>query len=147
MQPPSDPAAPATPVPPSGTPSNSGGWRFLVDENLPSSLVRELIAAGFSAEHVREVGLGHVDDSIIFDYAQQHNLAIITIDKGLSSLLQYPPPHAGIVSVRPAEQVPIAERVRLILTGLHDVAAQGVTMLTNRIVIIMPGRVRVRSLP
>lgn len=147
MQPPSVPAGPTTPGGLSGGQSSGGGWSFLVDENLPSSLVQALIAAGYSAEHVRDVGLGHVDDSIIFDYAQQRSLTIVTIDKGLSSLLQYPPPHAGIVSVRLPEQLTIAERVRLILAGLHDVASQGVTTLANRIVIIMPGRVRVRNLP
>jgi predicted nuclease of predicted toxin-antitoxin system len=119
----------------------------LVDENLPMLLVRQLIAAGHTALHARDVGLGHVDDTVVFAYAQQHDLSIITIDKGLSNILQYPPPHAGIVSVRLPEQVPIAERVRLILAGLNDVAAQGITTLANLIVIVMPGRVRVRHLP
>jgi predicted nuclease of predicted toxin-antitoxin system len=110
-------------------------------------LVRQLIAAGHTAVHARDVGLGHVDDTIVFAYAQQHGLSIITIDKGLSNLLQYPPPHAGIVSVRLPEQLPIAERVRLIVAGLHDVAGQGIATLTNLIVIVMPGRVRVRRIP
>jgi predicted nuclease of predicted toxin-antitoxin system len=111
------------------------------------SLVQQLLAAGHSAEHVRDVGLGHEDDTVVFAYAQLHGLTIITIDKGLSSLIQYPPPHAGIVSVRLPEHLPIAERVRLILAGLHDVAGQGIGTLANLIVIIMPGRVRVRHLP
>ncbi len=44
-------------------------------------LVRQLVAAGHSAEHVRDVGLGHEDDTVVFAYAQLHGLTIITIDR------------------------------------------------------------------
>lgn len=147
MPAPSDPSSPPTPSMPAASSMGGGGWHFLVDENLPMSLVSQLIAAGHTAVHARDVGLGHVDDTIVFAYAQQHGLSIITIDKGLSNILQYPPPHSGIVSVRLPEHLPIAERVRLVIAGLTDVANQGVTTLANLIVIVMPGRVRVRHVP
>lgn len=135
--------APSTPATPA---TSAGKWRFLVDENLPLLLVRQLISAGYEAEHVRDVGLASQDDTAVFAYAQTHHLTIITIDKGLSSIMLYPPPHAGIVSVRLPERVPIVERVRLIIAELNDVAGQGIATLAN-LIIILPGRVRVRHLP
>jgi|SRR5689334_5292915 len=118
-------------------------WRFLVDENLPLLLVRQLQAAGYFAEHARDVGLGSEDDTIVFAYAQAHGDTIITIDKGLSSQLLYPPPHAGIISVRLPEQLPIAERVRMIVEGITRQSGQS---FRNAILIISPGRVRLRRL-
>lgn len=127
-----------------GQGGSSESWRFLVDENLPLLLVRQLQAAGYFAEHARDVGLGSEDDTVVFAYAQTHGDTIITIDKGLSSQVLYPPPHAGIVSVRLPEHLPIAERVRMIVEGITGQAGQS---FRNTIFIITPGRVRLRRLP
>ena len=124
--------------------SELNGWRFLIDENLPLSLVHQLQASGYFAEHARDVGLGHQDDTVVFAYAQDHTETIITIDKGLSSILAYPPPHAGIISVRLPEQIPVAERIQMIMEQLAALKGRS---FANTIVVIGRGQARVRNLP
>ena len=108
------------------------------------TLVHQLQAAGHFAEHARDVGLGHQDDTKVFAYAQAHNETIVTIDKGLSSILAYPPPHAGIVSIRLPEQLPIAQRIQIIMERLASLNGRP---FTNTIAVISLGQARVRNLP
>ena len=52
--------------------------RFLVDEDLPRSLVPQLRAAGIAADDVRDVGLRGRSDDEIFEYAVAHILKRVT---------------------------------------------------------------------
>lgn len=89
-----------------GGASPSSQWRFLVDENLPRSLVSELIALGHVAEHVYEINLGGAKDPTVYAHAQTHNLTIITGDKDFRDARTYAPPHSGIVVVEVADTMP-----------------------------------------
>ena len=55
--------------------------RFLVDAQLPSALARWLAAQGHIAEHVADIGLSAVSDSMIWDYAMAHSAIIVTKDE------------------------------------------------------------------
>ncbi|RLI08496.1 hypothetical protein DRO24_01165 [Candidatus Bathyarchaeota archaeon] len=55
--------------------------RFLVDENLPLSLVEFLRSRGFKAVRVSEVGLKGAEDSTIAEYALNNDYIIVTLDK------------------------------------------------------------------
>ena len=119
-------------------------WRFLVDENLPMSLVSELQATGFFAEHVRAVGLGTHPDADVWAYAQAHQLTLITHDEDFADIRQHPPPHAGVVMVDVPNRLTVASRVKIIVDGLGQLAGQ---LLADAVVTIAPGRVRVRRAP
>ncbi len=62
-------------------------WRFLVDENLPRSLAPDLVALGYSAEHVYDLGMSGAKDASVYAYAQSQQEIIITSDKDFSNVL------------------------------------------------------------
>ena len=116
-------------------------WRFLVDENLPRSLVSDLGALGHTASHVYDLGMGGAKDPIVWARAQIGTWTIITGDKDFATILAYPPPHAGIIVVEVPDTMPPDHRKQLILRQLATMAGQS---LADTLVILEPGRVRIR---
>ena len=55
--------------------------RFIVDAQLPPALARRLAAMGHDATHVSNCGLQAAPDALIWDYALQHDAAIVTKDE------------------------------------------------------------------
>lgn len=55
--------------------------RFLVDAQLPPALARWLVAAGYEAEHVGDVGLGDAQDQAIWAYAVSVGAVIVSKDE------------------------------------------------------------------
>lgn len=55
--------------------------RFLVDAQLPPALARWLSANGHEAEHVADLRMQAASDSMIWTYALQAGIAIITKDE------------------------------------------------------------------
>jgi predicted nuclease of predicted toxin-antitoxin system len=119
----------------------SSGWAFLVDENTAKSLAFAMRAAGYTAEHVYEVGLQGRPDTEVFAYAQAHQQAIITADLDFAHILNFPPPHFGIMVLRLPETIPTSELTREVLNALAQLAGQS---LANTLFIIEPGRLRKR---
>jgi predicted nuclease of predicted toxin-antitoxin system len=119
----------------------TGGWFFLVDENLPRLLASQLRTAGYQAEDVREVGLGAHPDADVWRYARGQARIIITQDSDFADIRAYPPPHAGIVIADLPDRLVIAAKMQVILDGLASLVGQS---LANAIVTIAPGKVRVR---
>ena len=114
---------------------------FLVDENTSRTLVSVLMVAGYQAEHVHDVGLqGHPDEEV-FAHAQAHRQTIITVDLDFSNILQYPPPHHGIIVVRIPENIPVSERVQEILNAITMLSEED---FTNTLITIGKGRFRIR---
>lgn len=54
---------------------------FLIDNQLPVALARFLIERGCDARHVRDIGLGSVDDITIAQYAREHRLTVVSKDE------------------------------------------------------------------
>jgi|SRR6185437_6393315 len=123
----------------SGQPKSQ--WRFLVDENLPRSLAVDLQALGYTAEHVYDIQMGGAKDPAVYAYAQAQHAILITGDKDFSNILAYAPPHAGIVVVEISDSLPPDARKQAIL---RELATLGDQTLDNALVIIEPGRVRIR---
>ncbi|HEX3272411.1 MAG TPA: DUF5615 family PIN-like protein [Ktedonobacterales bacterium] len=121
--------------------SPPSSWRFLVDENLPRSLASDLAALGHFAEHVYDIGIGGAKDPAVFAHAQSQQLTILTGDKDFSNIRVYRPSHAGIIVVEVPDVMPPEPRKQLILRQLSTLTGQ---TLDNLLVIIEPGRVRVR---
>ncbi len=114
---------------------------FLVDENTSRTLVSILRATGYQAEHIYDIGLqGHLDEDV-FAYAQTHSQTIITVDLDFSNILQYPPPHHGIIIVRIPENIPVSERIQEILNTLAMLSEED---FTNTLITIGKGRFRLR---
>lgn len=118
-------------------------WRFLVDENLPRSLASELAALGYTATHIHDLGMGGAKDLAVYAYTQSQSATLITGDKDFSDIRAYPPPHSGIVIVEVPDTMPPAARNQLVLRQLATLSGQS---LESALVIIAPGRVRVRHL-
>ncbi len=126
----------------SGRPaSQSSPWRFLIDENLPRSLVADLEQRGYVAEHVYDLQMGGAKDPAVYAYAQSNRAILLTGDKDFSNILVYSPPHAGIIVVEIPDTLPPDARKQTILRELATLANQS---LANALVILEIGRVRVR---
>ncbi len=76
--------------------------KLKLDENLPSELVAELTSAGHDVETVFEEGLQGALDPAILQRARLEGRVLLTLDKGIGHVLQYPPQeYAGVVLFRP----------------------------------------------
>ena len=122
------------------SPKNS--YSFLVDENTSRTLVSALLTAGYLAEHVYSAGLqGHLDAEV-YAYAQIHQQIIISIDLDFANIVQFPPPHFGIIILRLPNKMTTADLIQEVLNGLNTLDGQD---LANALIIIEPGRLRVRK--
>ncbi|MGH2487472.1 MAG: DUF5615 family PIN-like protein [Ktedonobacterales bacterium] len=122
--------------------NDSGPWRFLIDENLPTDLVDRLIAEGYQAEHGYAVGLRARADQNVFTYARTASATLITQDHDLErDTTQFPMPHGGIVLVELPQVWPREDRIRRILAALRSLTGQ---TLANTVVIVEPSQVLVR---
>jgi predicted nuclease of predicted toxin-antitoxin system len=123
---------------------NTHPWQFLIDEDMPRSLAPALRAAGYDVEDGRDVGLRGRDDFIVFAYAQSHQRTLITEDMGFSNIFQFRlGSHAGIIVCRFPNLLPTSQVNQEILAGLAPLVGQS---LAGILIIIEPGRVRVRRL-
>jgi len=121
--------------------SQKNSRSFLVDENTSRTLVSALQNAGYLAEHVYDAGLRGHPDSEVYAYAQAHQQTIITIDLDFANITQYPPPHFGIIVLRLPNSIPTADLIQEVLNALGALAEQN---LANTLIIVEPGRLRVR---
>ena len=64
--------------------------RFLIDENMPRTLARQLVAAGHQAEDVRDAGLAGCPDSAIYSMACALDALIVTRDRGFAMEKSWP---------------------------------------------------------
>lgn len=124
-------------MPPASPPA---GWRFLVDDNLPTTLSDQLRAAGWAAEHTQDVGLRGHPDTQVFAHAQRQHAAIVTQAADLADRRLFPTPHAGIVLVQLPQQWPRRQKEGRIV---HALRGLGGVSLDDALVIIDPSQVLV----
>ena len=65
--------------------------RFKIDENLPAELAQDLQTFGHDAETVASEGLGGTDDPTLVEHWSRENRVLLTLDKGIGDIRQYPP--------------------------------------------------------
>jgi predicted nuclease of predicted toxin-antitoxin system len=76
--------------------------RFKLDENLPRDLADNLLSLGHESDTVHDEGLAGAEDAAIVHAARTSSRILMTLDKGIASLLQYPVHgHCGVVLFRP----------------------------------------------
>ncbi len=88
--------------------------KFLVDENLPLSLVEFLRSKGFVAYRLIDVGLKGAGDSEVANYAFRNKLILITLDKDFGYI--YHQLYRGkltvlLIRVKPAVPVEVVKTV------------------------------------
>lgn len=116
--------------------------RFLVDEDLPRSLVRTLREAGIHTEDVRDVGLRGSPDHEVLEYASSRALGLLTGDIGFGNILRFPlGSHAGVVIARFPNEMSIPSLNSAILNAIRHLPDDE---LSGNLVIVEPGKVRLR---
>jgi predicted nuclease of predicted toxin-antitoxin system len=117
-------------------------WKFLIDEDIPRSTTAVLREAGHSVEDVRDVGLRGRSDQEVFQYAQSQGAALLTADKGFSSIVRFPlGTHAGILVVRVPDELPTQTINHEVLRALKDLEGED---LAGLLMVVEVGRTRIR---
>ena len=114
--------------------------RFLVDENLPLSLIEFLRSRGFIAYRLRDVGLEGAEDSKVAYYASKNSFTLITLDKDFGYI--YYQLYRGkltilIIRVKPAIPIKIVETMDKLIQRIDFSKYEG------RLIIATEKRVRI----
>ena len=115
--------------------------KFKLDENLPRELADDLTNLGHEADTVFSEGLAGAEDAKVVQAAQTSGRILMTLDKGIASLLQYPiHEHGGTVLFRPDEsgRRSVLSFVRSRLAYLMELE------LVGRLTVVGPTRIRIR---
>jgi predicted nuclease of predicted toxin-antitoxin system len=119
--------------------------KFLIDNALSPVVAAELRDAGHDAIHVRDYGLADADDTEIFDRAAREQRVVVSADTDFGTILALR--RASLPSVilfRGATPRNPKGQAALLLVNLGTVA----TMLERgAVVVVEPGRIRLRALP
>jgi predicted nuclease of predicted toxin-antitoxin system len=119
--------------------------RFLIDENLPRSLVAGLRAAGIEAVHAVTAGLRGSSDDAVFNFACTHGFVLVSGDVGFSNIFRFRlGTHAGIVVTRFPNDLPVGSLNQAIIEALQALSHE---TLQGSLAIVEPGRIRLRRSP
>ena len=115
--------------------------RLKADENMPSSVISLLSAAGHDVATVVEERLGGADDAAVIAAATSEQRAFVTLDKDFADIRTYPPDTAaGIVVLRGRNQT-VSGLLRLVERLLPVLDAE---KLSGRLWIVGDRSVRIR---
>ena len=118
--------------------------RFLLDMNLPRSLVRRLCDDGHAARHVADLGLDRASDAEIVKVARAAEEVILTHDLDFGQLLAFSGesrPSVIIFRFERANAATIYQRLQSIWPLVHEALANGA------VVVVRDDALRVRRLP
>lgn len=116
--------------------------RFLLDENVPRSLVLSLLQRGHDALPIPERMRGSADTKVLAHAARERR-TLITLDTDFGTLVfvgrRKPPPAVVLVRLPAAELV---ERADAVLTAMETaLSTEGLFVVIDR------GGVRIRQMP
>jgi len=120
----------------------SPAFRFLVDANVPKSVVRCLRDLGHDVGDVRDILPNGTSDPAVFRTAQDEGRILVTHDLGFANIIAYPSgSHAGIIVIRPQNLRPTttADMVCSYVKAHED-------QLLGALIVLSPGRARVRGI-
>jgi len=108
---------------------------LLVDNQLPVALARYLAANGWECSHVQDVGLDAVDDRIIWQYAKERGMTIITKDEDFQILANRQgsiPPQVVWVRLGNCRKATLLDVFSRIIPSLRDLLATGNSVIEVR---------------
>ncbi len=109
--------------------------RLLVDNQLPLALARYLAANGWECAHVQDIGLGAVEDTVIWQYAKDRGITIITKDEDFQALANRQgsiPPQVIWVRLGNCRKAALLESFSRIMPALRDMLAAGEAVVEIR---------------
>lgn len=119
--------------------------RFLVDNALSPILAALLRDAGHHAVHVRDIGLQHAEDDVIFERATADNCVLLSADTDFSTILATrAASRPSLILFRGGGSRKADHLASVIVANLGEVAD---ALDSGAIVTFEPSRVRVRALP
>ncbi|MSO80295.1 MAG: hypothetical protein EXQ97_01310 [Alphaproteobacteria bacterium] len=118
--------------------------RFLVDNALSPVVARSLCEGGHDAVHVRELGIQHATDEVIFARASADDRIVVSSDTYFGGLVlrqAYRPP--SVILLRRGTDLRPQRQAALLTANLPTIEAD---LRTGCIVVIEEGRLRIRRL-
>lgn len=117
----------------------------VIDEDMPRSTAKLLIAKGFEALDVRDYGLRGQNDEKIFEFAQKNNAVLLTGDLGFGNLFHFPiGTHSGIFIAHFPNEISSSELNNQILNAFLSLKEND---FSGNLIILEPGKLRIRRKP
>jgi predicted nuclease of predicted toxin-antitoxin system len=116
---------------------------FLIDANLPRSLVALLRGLGHDVEFVRDIGLAAAPDQDIAARARQTGAALLTRDLDFANIRRYPPEdYPGLVVLRLPDDATADAIAAVVARFVREPAF--LASVSGRLAIVEADRVRFR---
>jgi predicted nuclease of predicted toxin-antitoxin system len=115
--------------------------RFLADENIPSVVVARLRASGYDVVAIAETAAGSSDDQVL-SIAVADQRILLTEDRDFGQLVVRRRIDVGGVVL--VELAPLSNEVAAV--RVEDVVVAQIDKLPGNLVVVEPGRVRIRPL-
>jgi len=115
--------------------------KFKLDENLPQELADDLVRLGHDTDTVVAEMLSGAEDAVVVRASRSAGGILLTLDKGIASLLRYPvEEHSGVVLFRP-EALGRGEVLSFVRSRLSLILEMD---LAGRLTVVGPKRIRIR---
>ena len=112
-----------------------------VDEDLPSAIAQVFRQAGHDTSTVLEQGWSGCRDEVLLARLRAEGRWLVTADRGFADVRQYAPgSYAGIIVFQTA----VESRRRYLALAEATVRTLDLDRLAGRLVVVAPGRVRIR---
>lgn len=109
--------------------------RYLLDDNIPLSVKNWFREKGIEAVKLVEVGLKGADDEIIYEYAVDNNLKVITLDLDFGYIFMKLK-RGTIIVLRPQKAVP-AETISLLEKTFEVIKNK------EGLIVVKPNKIRI----
>ena len=117
--------------------------RFLLDANVPRSVLELLLHHGYQADHVIDLGMSSAVDVDIARHARKLEATLISRDLDFADIRVYPPgDHFGIVILRLPDDMVAKEIVAVFDRFLRNLG--DLQRLCGRLAIVEQNRFRLR---